>query len=467
VTQQLRHTLMRGAGYLAARQASGVLISGAGTLLLARFIGPANYGIFASAAAICNMLVGFTQLGISTRLMSEAGELDSNTIGHAVAVSMSVSVVGTLVAAIAAWAIDHWIPLGSFVPAFLAMVPAIMLQNLALIATMLLERSLDYRRIALMEMTLQLTQISVAVTVGYFVPSFWAPICGFWAALLIYFALVIFYVRAVLRPVWNLRCMAGLVWGSLPFAAHPWFSQLRDLVNPIIVGAALGPSAVGIVALTLRLVTAVGAMREIVRRLSLPGMRRLIGEEAQLRSFAENARDAQIFLVGLPLLSFSFFLPLLEAWGIGRSWHGATKVYPLLAVAYFIGVFSVLPLCALMILQQRKLMVINSAAQLLALVTMALALTPHLGVIGYGVAEIVAASASLIAVAAARRIIGPLSGAFPLLTSAAIVSGFGWFYIGPVALLPIALLPLSRRVRQFVAHSIAELRALGSGSTSG
>jgi hypothetical protein len=86
-------------------------------------------------------------------------------------------------------------------------------------------------------------------------------------------------------------------------------------VNPIVVGAAFGPSAVGIVALTLRLVTAIGAMREIVRRLSLPGMRRLIGDEAQLRAFAENARDAQIFLVGLPLLAFSFMLPLLERMG--------------------------------------------------------------------------------------------------------------------------------------------------------
>jgi O-antigen/teichoic acid export membrane protein len=199
---------------------------------------------------------------------------------------------------------------------------------------------------------------------------------------------------------------------------------------------------------------------------SLPGMRRLIGDEAQLRSFAESARDAQIFLVGLPLLAFSFILPLLEEWGIGRSWHGVTKLYPLLAIAYFIGVFSVLPVCALMILQQRKLMVANSAAQLLTLAAAAVILTPRLGIMGYGVAEIAAAFASLIAVAAARRLIGPLSAALSILTGTAMVIGFAWLYIGPVALLPLALLPLSRRVRQFVAHSVAELRALGSRSSS-
>jgi PST family polysaccharide transporter len=412
------------------------------------------------------MIARFTQLGLSTLLMSEARELDSNTIGHAVAVSMSLSVAGMLVAAIAAWAIDRWIPLGEFVPAFLVMVPGIVLNNLSNVAIALLERALDYRRVAMAEMTVQLTLTFVSVAVGFFVPSFWAPVCGFWAAHLLWFGVLVFYVRDVIRPVWNVPAMARLAWSSLPFAANSWVPQLRDLVNPIVVGAAFGPGAVGIVALTLRLVTAIGVMRDIVRRLSLPGMRRLIGEEAKLRGFAQNARDAQIFLVGLPLLAFSFMLPLLEEWGIGRSWHGVTKLYPLLAIAHLIGTFSVLPVCALMVLQQRRLMVANSAAQLLTLVAAAVVLTPRLGIIGYGVAEIVAAFASLIAVAGTRRIIGPLSATLPILTSATIVAGFAWLYIGPVALVPLALLPLSRRFRHFVTRSIAELRALRDGSSS-
>jgi hypothetical protein len=219
------------------------------------------------------------------------------------------------------------------------------------------------------------------------------------------------------------------------------------------------------VALTLRLVTAVGAMREIIRRLSLPGMRRMIGDPAQLRSFAERARDAQVFLVGLPLLAFSFIMPLLDEWGIGRSWDGVTKVYPLLAIACVVSTFSVLPFCALVILRQRRLMVANSAAQLLTLFAAAAVLTPRLGIMGYGMAEIVAAFVSLIAVAGARRLIGPLSATLPILVSATIVVGFAWLYIGPVALAPLVLLLLSRRARQFVIRSIAELRALRSGSS--
>jgi O-antigen/teichoic acid export membrane protein len=153
VTQQVHHILMRGAGYLLARQASGLLISAAGTFLLARFIGPGNYGIYVSAMVTCTMIAQFTQLGLATLLMSEARELDSSTIGHAVAVSMSLSVAGMLVAAITAWTIGRWIPLGNFVPAFLAMVPGVILQNLSNVATALLERALDYRRVALVEMT--------------------------------------------------------------------------------------------------------------------------------------------------------------------------------------------------------------------------------------------------------------------------------------------------------------------------
>jgi hypothetical protein len=192
----------------------------------------------------------------------------------------------------------------------------------------------------------------------------------------------------------------------------------------------------------------------------------LIGEAAQLRGFAENARDAQIFLVRLPLLAFSFMLPLLEKWGIGRSWHGVTKLYPLLAIAHLVGIFSVLPVCALVILQQRKLMIANAAAHLLALVAAAVLLTPRFAIMGYAVAEIVAAFASFIAITGARRLIGPLSATLPILSGAAIVAGFAWLYIGPVALVPLALLPLSRRVREFVTRSVAKLRAYRSRSAS-
>jgi O-antigen/teichoic acid export membrane protein len=466
MTQKVHHALMRGAGYLLARQASGLIISAAGTLLLARFIGPRNYGIYASALASCTILARLTQLGVSALLMAEARELDKATVGNAVALSLSASVAGTLVALIAAWSINRWIPLGDFVPAFLVMVAAITPQNVSNVATMLLERALDYRRVAFVEMTYQLVLTLVAVGVGFVVPNFWAPICGYWAAVLLSTVMLVHYSRDVLRPVWNFRAMRRLAWRSLPFAANPWVTQLRDLVNPVIVGVTLGPTAVGIVALAMRLVTAIGAMREIIRRLSLPGMRRLMSERAQLRGFAESARDAQIFLVGLPLLAFSFVLPLLERWGIGRSWHGVVEFYPLLAIAHIVGTFSSVPVSALAILQQRKLMVANSAAQLLTLVGAAAVLTPFLGVVGYGVAEIAAAFASFVAVASVRRLLGPLGARLPLLASAAIIAGFAWTYIGPLALVPLVLLPLSPRVQQFAMRSIVELRALRRGSSS-
>jgi len=140
---------------------------------------------------------------------------------------MSVSAAGMLVAAIAAWAIDHWIPLGDFVPAFRALVPGIMLINLSSVAIMLLERALEFRRIALVEMINQLTLTFVSVAVGFFVPSFWAPVCGFWAAFLLSFGVLAFYVRAVFRPVWNVRAMLRIAGSSVPFASTLWVTQLR------------------------------------------------------------------------------------------------------------------------------------------------------------------------------------------------------------------------------------------------
>ena len=88
------------------------------------------------------------------------------------------------------------------------------------------------------------------------------------------------------------------------------------------------------------------------------------------------------------------------------------------------------------------------------------------GIVVYGVTEIAALFASVVARPPRSACDGPLGATFALLTSAAIVAGFACVYIGPVALVPLAFLPLSRRARGFVTRSVADLRALQSRSSS-
>jgi len=141
-------------------------------------------------------------------------------------------------------------------------------------------------------------------------------------------------------------------------------------------------------------------------------------------------------------------------------------MYPLLAIAYLVGSFFALPVCVLVILQKRELIVLNSAAQFLTLIGTAAVLTQRIGIMGYCVAEIVSAFAAFVAVASARRRLGPLGARLPILVSAAIGAGFACVYIGPVALTPLALLPMSRRVPQFVTRCIAQVHALRSELSS-
>jgi hypothetical protein len=59
--------------------------------------------------------------------------------------------------------------LRDFVAPFLARVEAILLANLSTVATTLLERALDYRRVGLFEMASQFTLTFVAVRVAFLV----------------------------------------------------------------------------------------------------------------------------------------------------------------------------------------------------------------------------------------------------------------------------------------------------------
>ena len=64
-----KHQVVRGSAYLSLRLAAGAGIGLIGITLLTRFIGPTNYGIFATAHATLVYFITMTECGIGTYLI--------------------------------------------------------------------------------------------------------------------------------------------------------------------------------------------------------------------------------------------------------------------------------------------------------------------------------------------------------------------------------------------------------------
>jgi PST family polysaccharide transporter len=460
----LKGILLRGAGYLLFRQAIGTGLSFVGVLILARLLGPAGYGIFASAFAVILYIFTVLQIGVAPCLLVGERELDRDRIGHACALLVTLSVLGSVVATIGVFFLGLWLDLGRFPAVFAAMAPALPLMSAGLIPTVILDRSMDYRRIATVEASNQISQFAISVGVALFYPGIWALVLGFWAAVLAASLSLALFAPQGFRPVWNPRAMRALALESLPFAGPAWITQLRVLANPFIVGIAMGPEQVGVIALTVRLVTALGVIREIIRRLATSGMRGMRHDHARLRRFVERATEMQAFLVGVPLLLFSLILPVLIERGFGSAWRGIDRVFPLVAIAYVMAAMPNVPACLLAIMHRNRPVIVTLIAQVVLLWVATAALTPFLGIASYGCADILAALTSAIALVAVRDAIGPLDWTQSLLGTAAICIALCWPFIGYWAFVPLCMLVVSSRTRQNLIRSAVDLRYLRSPS---
>ena len=74
--------------------------------------------------------------------------------------------------------------------------------------------------------------------------------------------------------------MREMVGYGVNYSGAYWIWQLRDIVNPVIVGKFAGPGAVAFVALTVRLVDALSFLKGVGWRVSLSVLGRMQKEPA-------------------------------------------------------------------------------------------------------------------------------------------------------------------------------------------
>src|SRR5262245_39039520 len=334
---------------LAVRQAAGIALGVVNLLVLTRLIGPAHYGVFAGALGIFAFLLAVAQIGLNVYLIRRPGQPAAAEYDQAftlyVVIGSAVALFGFFAAAHA----ERWTGMPGFGPVLAVMLAVMPLSLTMLVPQAKLERALDYGRIARIDILVQAVAIAAAAPLAVLGYGAWAPLLG-WALGQILGAALYFYVaryrpRLVLSPSAAREMLAygagfsgpGLVW------------QLRLLVNPLIVGRFAGAEAVGMVALTVRLLEILGFMHGAGWRLAIAVFGKLQDDPLSTLRRMKQAMFAQAVLVGLPLLAFtvvgSTLVPLL----FGDRWLGVLEIFPYVAFAYLTTTVFVPPSAVLQV----------------------------------------------------------------------------------------------------------------------
>jgi O-antigen/teichoic acid export membrane protein len=389
----LSQATLRGGAFLAARYGMGVLVSLGNMLVLTWWIGPHAYGVFVTAIGLVSFLASVARAGVDTYLVKLEVAPSEKTYGVAGTVVLLTSIVLTLAGCAFIPLLTGWFGTRELVAPYFVLLLSVPVVGLTGIPTAKLERALDFRKLAGLELTGQTLGLLLSSVLAWSHRGVWAPVAGqmIWQV----FLLMATCVYAGLCPSFRFErkeARAMLQYGAgLTASLRTW--QLRTLVNPLLVGKFAGAEGVAFVAFAIRTAEALGSVRLAAGRLAIAALARLQSNRERFRNALEQALFLQVITLGPLLCAFA----LAGSWGIrhfaGMRWMPSLIVYPFIAAGVLVNSVYNLQASALFVVGKQWLVMRSYAAHVVLLGAGTLFLLPRFGIAGYGWAELLACGA--------------------------------------------------------------------------
>ena len=380
----------RGGLYLGLRYGLGILVSFVNMFVLTWWIGPHAYGLFVTALGLSGFLASLTRAGADTYLVRRAAEPDRRMYAIAGTLIGGISLVLLAVGLAATPLLIRWYASREFVPAYLATLLTVPLAGLAGPPTAKLERELNFRAVAGVELGSQVMASAISILLAWRGLGVWAPVCGLlvwqtWAALGAFAA-----ARLAPRLAFDWDEARAMLSFGVGYTAARRVWQLRSLVNPLLVGRFAGSEAVAFVALAIRIAEGLGFVRVVAGRLAIAGLSRLQHDRKSFQSALSRALELQVLTLGPLLCAFAMLAPFILPRMLGTRWQPSLEVYPFVAAGVLVNSVFNLQASALFVLGQQWTVLRSYFCNLTLLGAGTLLLLPRLGIAANGWADLAA-----------------------------------------------------------------------------
>jgi O-antigen/teichoic acid export membrane protein len=261
------------------------------------------------------------------------------------------------------------------------------------------------------------------------------------------------------RPAWDRAILNALLSYGFGHAASNWVWSLRALVNPLIVGRYLGAEAVGVIALTLRLVESLPVFKGTIWRISIAAMGKFQRDSQRVSAAVQEGMRLQVFSVGMPLCGFAVVGPMIIP--TDSAWHPILLIFPYIAVGTLVNSTLSSLSAALYVLGRNWDVAAFYLAHVIVFAATATVLVPRIGLSGYGVAEVAALPTYVLLHRSFGRQLGV--SAYGTVTFWSLGFALTLFtpLLGPWALLGIFVIMLAPVTWHFVANQFAALWSVG------
>ena len=357
---------------------------------MTRWIGPHAYGLFVTAIGIVGFLAAVARSGVDTYLVRNETTPNGRMYGTAATLILGISIALGAIAALATPLLIRWYGSREFVAPYLVLLLTVPVTGLTGVPMAKLERALDFRSIAAIELAGQSVGLLTAALLAWSRVGVWAPVMGqiAWQTLTLMAASVSASMALRLRfdpPQAREMLSFGI---GLTASLRTW--QLRTLVNPLLVGRFAGAEGVAFVALAIRIAEALGAIRLAAGRMAIAALARLQGRQEQFRKALERALYLQVITLGPLLCAFALLGPFILPHLVGTRWMPSLVIYPFVAAGVLVNSIYNLQASALFVVGKQWIVMHSYAAHVTLLAATTIVLIPRFGIVGYGWAELLA-----------------------------------------------------------------------------
>jgi O-antigen/teichoic acid export membrane protein/GGDEF domain-containing protein len=463
----LRDAALRSGAYLMVREAVGVVIRLGGLVLVMRRIGPADFGVYSAAAAYVLFPTTLAQMGAEVFLVRQPGPLARRTYDEVFTVLLVTSGVVVGAGLGLSFVVAPWLrPFGVIGPmrVLLLGIPVNILWAPYQAA---IERKFAYRRMGALELGGDVALYATAVPLALLGYGAWSLVAGFfaWQTLLLVGSMALSGLRP--RLAWSARTARAVLAHGGTYSITTWIQGVRSAVLALIVGTYAGATGVGLMNFAVRLVTTMNIGDRGVHRVGMVAISKANKDRPDRMAAAlEEGTLLLLVVTALPLAAFG----LMAHWVIpdvfGRDWLPALPVYVLLALWAMLRVPVTVQRTLLYAYGHNVPPAVTSTIELVMVSVVSLVAVRQLGIVGFGIASVVAVSSTvythysahrLVAVRY-RRLIVPLVGLVPPVFVA--LAPLPWSLL---LLLPPVILVANPATRRELAHLTATARATIGG----
>jgi O-antigen/teichoic acid export membrane protein len=440
--QPLSVTAARGVGILVSRTLVLQLLTAGVTLVLARLLTPADYGLFALAIAIQSLAQVASGIGLSAALIRQPQDPSAREQRAVSGFLFSTGITFAAATALLAFALLPALGLESDPLQMIAVTAtAVPIYALRTVPMVLLERHLRFGRVAVVETVETLSFNAFALTgalagLGAYSLAGAVPVAAAGGLLA---------ARRLQRPGAGI----GLDFGAIRPLAHfglrasalQTITLARGVGFVTLITAIAGPATAGYYAMGTRLFAFPAALASAVQRVSFPVLSRTPLERPRR---AARAAALSAVLVSLPLALLAGCSHTLVAVLLGDRWLPTVELILISSPGVLLAASSIPATVALALAQGRPGVPIAAVAgSAIAMAAVGLATVPELGAAGVGMAMTAGAgvNAAMLAQRAEREMQSATSSVAKALAIGVIAAALG--YLAP---LPETWLGLAIRI---------------------